>query len=251
MDAALHHQFAEVEREHWWFQGRRQVMAEVLRAELSDLRLHLGRVPRILDAGCGTGEMVDMLRELGEVTAFDPSAEAVRYCRQRFGAGVPVAVGRLPEDLPPPGTVDVVTAFDVLEHLDDDLGALRAVHAVLPRGGVLAVTVPAFPFLWGPHDVVNDHRRRYRRGQLRSRLEAAGFTVERLSYFNTWLFPVAAVLRPLRRLGGRAGPARSEMAMPRPGLNRLLRAVFTSEARLVRRVSLPVGVSLLAVARKR
>jgi SAM-dependent methyltransferase len=255
MDSSLHHQFAEIERDHWWFQGRRHVVASVLAEHLGTPTGGADRRPptRILDVGCGTGEMVDMLRAFGTVTAIDPSPDAVAACRERFGDEVEVAVGTVPDDLPGPGAADVVTAFDVIEHLDDDAGALRRIHDVLaPAHGTLVVTVPAFAFLWGAHDVLAGHRRRYTAQALRSRLTDAGFAVERLSYFNCLLFPVVALVRPLRRLVKRGtGPPRSDFTMPPRAVNRALLALFASEAAVLRRRSLPVGVSILAVCRAR
>lgn len=250
MDACLHEQFAAIERAHWWFQGRREVVASVLRHRLDADRTGSRR---IFDVGCGTGEMVDMLREFGEVTAIDPSADAVGSCRRRFGDDVEVRVrvGQIPGDLPEPGTFEVISAFDVLEHLEDDEAALRSIHGALPPGGVLVATVPAYSFLWGPHDVLSGHHRRYTRAELRRRLLVAGFSVDRISYFNTVLFPGVAGLRMLRRL--RPGPAsgpRSDFAMPPPLVNRLLRRAFWLEAPLLRVASLPFGVSILALAHK-
>lgn len=251
MDEALHHQFCEIEGEHWWFQGRRRVVASVLRRHLPARAGH-DRGRRLLDVGCGSGEMVDMLREFGDVSAIDPSPAAVQRCRERFGDQVHVDVGWVPDDLPGPGTVDVVTAFDVVEHLDDDRGALRRVHALLPADGLLVVTVPALRALWGPHDVASHHRRRYTRAQLRHRLEEAGFSVEEISYFNTVLFPVVAAVRIGRRLRrGQTEEGASDFTMPSPLVNRLLLAVLASEAVLLRAGSLPIGVSIVAVARKR
>jgi SAM-dependent methyltransferase len=246
MDEVLHHQFSEIEGDHWWFQGRRRIVASVLRRYLPSGPG--GR--RIFDVGCGSGEMVDMLREFGTVSAIDPSADAVAHCRERFGAEVQVDIGLVPDDLPGPGAVDVVTAFDVVEHLDDDLGALRRINALLPPNGTLVVTVPALQLLWGPHDVLNHHRRRYTRARLRAQLETAGFSIERISYFNTVLFPVVAAVRLARRL--RPHPSRegaSDFTMPSPLVNRVLLGLLSSEAALLRVASLPIGVSIVAVAR--
>lgn len=243
MEATLQHQFAEIGRTHWWFQGRRRVVASVMRAELAR---PAGRDLSILDVGCGTGEMTDMLAEFGTVTAIDGSEDAVEHCRARFGAGLDVRVGTIPADLPPAGSSDVVTAFDVIEHLDDDAEALRCLHRVLRPGGTLVVTVPAFAFLWGPHDVISHHRRRYSAPQLRARLEEAGFSVERLTYFNTLLFPAVAAVRLARRIVGEQ-PGHSDFRTLPPALNRALTSLFGFEALLLARWPLPVGVSLLAV----
>jgi SAM-dependent methyltransferase len=243
MEAALQDQFAQIDETHWWFQGRRRVVASVLRGELA---LVAGQDLRIFDIGCGTGEMLDMLREFGSVEAIDSSADAVQHCKNRFGERLDVHVGVVPRDLPRAGSADVVTAFDVIEHIDDDREALSYLHRVLRPGGTLVVTVPAFAFLWGPHDLISHHYRRYNAPQLRRRLVEAGFTVERLTYFNTLLFPVVAALRLLRRLVGEASPRSDFRELP-ASLNRVLLALFSLEAALVTRFSLPVGVSLLAV----
>jgi len=248
MDVALQHQFAELERQHWWFQGRRRVVASILRQHLRQHGSGLS-APLICDIGCGTGEMVDMLREFGSVWAMDASPEAVAYCRERFGPEVEVRLGSVPQDLPSPGSTQMVTAFDVIEHLDDDQEALRRIHESLTPGGTLVVTVPAFQFLWGPHDVLSHHRRRYTTARLRHRLEESGFVVDRLTYFNTWLFPVVAAARIGRRLTGEKTP-RSDFRMPPRWLNRLLGGLFSSEGRMLRAGALPFGVSILAVCTK-
>src|SRR5687767_2614351 len=188
--------------------------------------------------------MLSMLREFGTVTGLDASPIAVDYCQDRFKGSVEVRLGLIPDDIP--DGADVITAFDVVEHLEDDEKALAGIHDRLPSGGLFICTVPAFPFLWSGHDVVHHHYRRYTRASLRRRLEDAGFTVERLGYFNTCLFPAAAAIRVLHR--SRPGaPSASDAATPHPLVNRLLLALFASERFLLRGATLPVGVSLLAI----
>jgi SAM-dependent methyltransferase len=243
VDSAVYDELAAVEDTHWWFVGRRRVVRDVLRR-----RLGRGTAQRtIVDVGCGTGGMLSMLREFGSVTGLDASPIAVDYCEQRFEGSVEVRLGLIPEDIP--DQADVITAFDVVEHLEDDEKALAGIHDRLPPGGVFVCTVPAFPFLWSGHDVVHHHYRRYTAPVLRRRLEDAGFTVERISYFNTFLFPAAAVIRLLHRFIPGA-PAGSDASTPHPAVNRLLLALFASERFLLRRAALPVGISLLAVCHR-
>lgn len=240
MDNLVYDELASVEGTHWWFQGRRRILRDVLRRRLRPA----GREVPIVDIGCGTGEMVDMLTEFGPVTGLDASAIAVRYCRQRFGDRVDVRLGRVPEDLP--ASVQCLTAFDVVEHLEDDDGALSAIHDRLAPDGLFVCTVPAFPFLWSRHDEVHHHYRRYTRRSLRRKLETAGFRIERVSYFNTFLFPVAAAVRTLHRL--RPAPDKgSDVTTPSRFANRALLHLFASERWLLRATALPFGVSLLAV----
>ena len=243
VDNAVYDELAAVEDTHWWFLGRRRILQDVLRH-----RLGPGAAGRsIVDVGCGTGGMLGMLREFGTVTGLDASPIAVHYCEGRFGGSVDVRLGRIPDDIP--DGADVITAFDVVEHLEDDEKALAGIHERLPGGGLFVCTVPAFPFLWSGHDVVHHHYRRYTRAGLRRRLETAGFTIERISYFNTFLFLPAAGVRVLHRiLPGK--PASSDTTTPRPLLNRLLLGLFASERFLLRRKTLPVGVSLLAVCHR-
>jgi SAM-dependent methyltransferase len=239
VDDRVYEELAAVEGSHWWFQARRRILRDVLR------RVSPATVGGpIVDIGCGTGEMLDMLREFGPVLGLDGSPIAIRHCRERFGDDVDVRLGRIPEDLP--AGAALVTAFDVVEHLEDDQGALAAIRGSLAPGGHFVCTVPAFSFLWSGHDEAHHHFRRYTHRTLRRRLEAAGFTVERLSYFNTFLFPPVAAIRVAQRL--RPGPQRgSDASLPSPWANRLLLRLFASERWLLRFTRLPVGISLLAV----
>jgi SAM-dependent methyltransferase len=242
MEAGVYLDMRRVEDEHWWFVGRRRIV----RAALAALRFD-GR-PRILDAGCGTGGNLAMLAEFGEVTGLELDEQAVRVARLR-GAG-PVRRGGLPLDVPAwHRRFDLVVMTDVLEHLDDDVGALRSVAAVLRPGGFALLTVPAFQFLWSAQDEANHHRRRYTAAQLRSAIERAGLRTVRLSYINSFLFPAVAAGKLGARMLGR-GPARAGLALPPAPLNALLASVFAAERHLLRWAALPIGVSVLAIGRR-
>jgi SAM-dependent methyltransferase len=235
----------ELEDRHWWFRGRREILLRVLDNELPQSQ---SGQRRILDVGCGTGALTQRLAAYGEVQGLDADPEAIRFCRLRGMENVQQASGPFPfED----GEFDLVTALDVLEHVPDDRGMLDEIRRVLAPGGHFLGTVPAYRFLWGPHDEVAQHQRRYVAPELRSRVEQAGLKVRRLTYFNTLLFPPIAAVRLLRRLRPGAGEARSDCHLGRTGaLNGFLRRVFALEAPLVRRVKLPFGVSILVLASK-
>jgi SAM-dependent methyltransferase len=206
-----------------------------------------GREPRVLDVGCGTGTMVRELRRYGHVQGIDADETAVHFSRERGIEDVEhVPEGPLPfED----ARFDLVTALDVIEHVDDDLGLMRELRRVLAPGGTLLVTVPAFRFLWGPQDEISHHKRRYRAPELGDRLRSAGFEVARLSYFNSLLFPAIAAVRVLRPYRPGAADLHSDFELTRQGrLNGVLARVFAAEAPLVARVDLPVGISILALA---
>jgi SAM-dependent methyltransferase len=242
VDSALYEEFAAVEREHWWFQGRRAIVADVLERWLPPPPL------RILDIGCGTGEMLDMLTHFGDVLAMDSSPAAVAFCHERFGTTAEVVQGYVPDDLPTGELFDVVSAFDVIEHLDDDRVALRRLRSLTAPGGMIVVTVPAFQFLWSAHDVRNHHRRRYTRPELRARLLEAGYEVPLISYFNTFLFPPAALGRLLQRLR-RVDHTPATFSLPSSPANAGLKRVFAAERFVLRRGRFPFGVSILAIGR--
>lgn len=244
MDQALYSRLYDTEDHYWWSVGTRAIFQEWL-AEA------LGPPPhRLLDLGCGTGALAAELTRLGAVHGLDVSAEAIRFARRR--ALERLCVGSA-ERLPYAADVfDAVAAVDVVEHVDDR-SALAEIVRVLRPGGLALLHVPAFPFLWGEHDVAAHHLRRYRRAQLRALVERHGLLIERVSYVNLLVFPAAATVRLLKRLVGwpPAGrPPRPEIYDLPAWLNARLTDVLRVERAAMRHVNLPVGVSLLCLARK-
>ena len=223
---------------HWWYRGRRRV----LHAELD--RVGLGADARILDAGCGSGRMLDELRARGTVIGVDADAGAVDATRRRGHAARICAVERMPFA---DASFDLVTCLDVIEHTPDDRCTLRELRRVTRPGGTLVVTVPAYQALWSADDVVNGHYRRYRMPELRAAAQEAGWCHVRDSYFNALLLGPAAVVRVTRR---RSGPdaGRSELGLTPGWLNGLLEWPLRFEAAMLRGgARLPFGLSLMAV----
>lgn len=233
----------EVEQSHWWHRGRRRILAGFVSEICSRVT---DRRPRILDVGCGTGANLLMLSQYGDAEGVDVSEDALAFCRERGLDHVKQGAG---EELPyEDGKFDLVTAFDVVEHMDDDLAGLREMYRVLRPGGHALLFVPTFMFLWGLQDDVSNHRRRYRLPELRRVLEQAGFEIERSSYVNITFFAPILLLRKLMRLTGMK--AESENNINVPALNGVLGALFGAERTILRYVNLPFGVSGLCVARK-
>ena len=231
-----------VEQAHWWYTGRRKILAgfvEEICRQVTDRR------PRILDVGCGTGANLLMLSEYGEAEGVDISEDALAFCRERGLDKVRLGAGeKLPyED----GTFDLVTALDVVEHMDDDLAGLREMRRVLRPGGRVLLFVPTFMFLWGLQDDVSNHRRRYRLPELRRVLEQAGFEIERTTYANITFFLPILVVRQLMRLTGLKADSENDINVT--ALNGVLGSVFGAESWLLRFMNLPFGVSGLCVAR--
>ena len=244
MDPAAYEVVHDLEESHWFFVARRRILSRLL-----DEMLDGARNPRILDVGCGTGATMGFLERYGEVTGVDISPQAVKFCQCQGRARLCLADGgHLPFV---DGSFDLVTALDLLEHLEQESVGLREMSRVLKNEGRLVVVVPAFAFLWSDFDKFSGHYRRYTSSELRDKVERAGFEITRLSYFNTLLFPFVWGVRRFKNFAGRWKAFRSDLEMPTPGLNRLLAGIFSLEGGLMARGDLPFGVSLICIATKR
>ena len=256
----------DVEDNHWWFVGRRAVVfsqiEDALGATIADARAKLstGTDPsqiertgtralpglRVLDVGCGTGATMDHLKRYGVPHGIDLSELPLKFSRRRgHQRTLRASATELPFESE---SFDLVTALDVIEHLDDDAQGLSEIRRVLKPGAPVVIFVPAFQSLWGPNDVQSGHRRRYRLNQLRSLVEDAGLRVERVSYANIAMFIPIWLGRKILTLLGRDEQA--ENRINHPTINNLLAKIFSSEAGWLRNHTLPFGVSIICVARK-
>ncbi|OLA95359.1 MAG: hypothetical protein AUI33_13585 [Ignavibacteria bacterium 13_1_40CM_2_61_4] len=241
MEEAFYRTVYEIEKTHWWCVARQRIVEDVI-----DRRIELPAGAQVLDVGCGSGAVLEALSARFEAYGTDTSQLAIDLCRQR---GLPNAFCCTLETFPRKELrFDLVTLLDVVEHVDDDLGILREAQRYVKTGGWTIVTVPAYQFLWGPHDVVNHHKRRYTRAGLRRVLQAAGFELRMLSYFNTILFPAAIAAWAGEKVVGIAADPRPRV--PPAPLNALLTTVFSMEKYLLRGLALPYGLSLIALARR-
>lgn len=235
----------EVEETHWWFVGKRRIIASFVEQAIAS-RLANSRA-RLLDVGCGTGANLLMLNQFGNAEGMDVSEDALAFCRARGLKNVKRgAAEKLPYD---DCSFDVVTALDVLEHLDDDVGCLREMRRVLKPGGRAIIFVPAFMFLWSAKDEVVHHRRRYRLSQLQQAVCAAGFEIERATYANLIFFAPILLSRALLRAVG-ARIASEEESINISTLNGVLGRILSAERHWLRYMNLPFGVSALCVARR-
>jgi SAM-dependent methyltransferase len=262
MEPTFYATYFQHEETHWWFRWRYELISRIV-GELN------GGDPtnfRILDAGCGTGQMLQHLDRYGKVVGLDTSPEAIRFAAtRRINQLVLGSIFALPF---PNESFDCVLSLDVIEHVDHDAEMLQHLTAVLKPGGFLVVTVPAFQSLWSEHDVVNWHKRRYRAPQLRALLDAEGLEIQRMTYCNTALFAPIFAARKLKNLRNRLrdrgrsrrahveglsepepGPESDLSELPRP-LNEALFRLLRMENRLLAQRDFPFGVSLLAIARK-
>lgn len=239
MERVVYQQMAELDDRHWWYRARRRILAELIRREAK-----LVPGARILEIGCGTGHNLAMLSGFGHVDGLELDDEAAALSEKRLGRKV--MRSPLPElGEVPDASYDLVGAFDVIEHIDDDRAALAAIATKLKPGGTFVMTVPAHPWMWTAHDVANHHKRRYSKRALRALVEGSPLRLHRIGYFNSLLFPIAVAERTAAKLRGKDN---GEVSLPPAPLNRALEAVFAAERYLVGRLPLPPGLSLFAVA---
>ena len=242
MERVVYEQMAELDQRHWWYRARREVIAALIR--------RVAPPPpggRILEVGCGTGHNLAMLGEFGKVDALELDEEARTLAEQRLGRAVHNAP--LPElSGIDDAAYDLIGAFDVIEHIDDDCAALRSIAGKLKPGGKLVMTVPAHQWMWSAHDVVNHHKRRYSKRALRRLIEGSPLKLDAIGYFNSLLFPVAVAERSASRLRGKED---ADLRLPPKALNLALERTFAAERHLIGRVPLPPGLSLFAVASAR
>ncbi|HEY0627222.1 MAG TPA: methyltransferase domain-containing protein [Allosphingosinicella sp.] len=238
MERVVYDRMAELDERHWWYRARRRILEQLIRR-----RIGLPKDARILEIGCGTGHNVLMLKRFGEVDAIEIDPAARKLASERLGKEVGSAP--LPE-LPgvPEAQYDMIAILDVLEHVPEDREALRSIARRLKPGGKILIAVPAHPWMWSAHDVVNHHQRRYTKQGLRRVIADAGLKLDMMSYFNSLLFPLAAAAR----LGGRiTGKEDSDDKLPPAPVNKAFEWLFGLERYAIGRISLTPGVSLVAI----
>ena len=242
MERTVFNRLDQLEGQHWWFAARRKILKNVI-TQFVPKKANL----RVMEAGCGTGGNLQMLSSFGKLDAFELDDEARVIAKSKLP--MDIKSGMLPDHVPyQDGSFDVVVAFDVIEHVEKDVESLAKLGKQLAPGGRLVMTVPAMPWLWSKHDETHHHFRRYTSASLNEALVKAGLKPVRISYFNTLLFPLIAGLRLVRKMFGITETA--DDAMPSPAVNGILKSIFGFESNWVGRVSMPVGVSLLAVAQR-
>jgi len=241
MDSTVYDRYVEgaLER-HWWSVARRKIVVDLI-----DRTIPLPRPADVLDVGCGTGAEMEAFQRYGNVWGVDTEIRMVEACRRRGLKNVDVAQA---ERLPFAGdTFDLVTCLDMIEHIKNDGDAVRELSRVGKRGSYLCLTVPAGPRLFGPYDTLAGHYRRYNRKSLRALLAGGGYTILRMTHYNSVFYPPIAMVR-LATPHGSWDQAKTLDPPARP-INALMGRVFASERLWLRFVDVPFGLSLFAIAR--
>jgi ubiquinone/menaquinone biosynthesis C-methylase UbiE len=247
MNLEEYHKMHALEKQYWWFQGRRKVILDTLRQHAR--RDSASDRPVILDIGCGTGMMLEDLQQMGSATGLDFSMVALEYCQKR---GIN-KLGRADvRNIPvKSNSVDIITALDLIEHIEDDHGLMSEFQRVLKPGGIAVMSVPAHKKLWSGHDVALHHFRRYEKPEFRKLVEGAGLRPRKYTYGMATAYVPAILIRNYKKLRGLNDKNQCTDEFPIPAwLNGILKKSVEAESIWLRKFDLPVGLSLLCVAEK-
>ena len=239
-------EYIQLEKTHWWFVVRKRIILYFLHKHAKGSSL------KILNIGAAGGESSEWLKEFGEVISVENESFFIDYLRSKRINVTAASVLSMPFD---DNSFDLVCAFDVIEHVQDDSAALEEINRVCKPQGTVCITVPAFRSLWSNHDVVNRHFRRYTKKELHRTMEAAShLSLQESAYFNSLLFlPIffARKIAVIFSIGKKQGRSDFELYKTPSWLNTLLKSIFSLELPLLKMVSFPAGVSLICVLKKK
>ncbi len=240
MELEEYRKLVKMQDEHWWFLGRKKIIKKILDS------IGVYNV-RILDIGGGMGGNVNILKNYGEVTVIDKETVAIEQLKNI--KSINILEGYFPDDFK---NIELdyklVTMFDVLEHLRDDKYVLKFLYRKLPTQSTLVITVPAYQFMFSKHDENCHHYRRYTLSKLKECLEGSGFELIYVSYFNSLLFPLALISRFVTKIRGKTTTLELE---PNKNINKVLLNLFSIESKLIPKLSLLFGLSIIAVCKKK
>lgn len=242
MRSDLYRDLYITEDEHWWHKAKRKIVSIFIQ----DYGFHKNQI--ILDVGCGAGKNMEVLQSVGRVVGVDISKEAVDFCKKRGLKNVVVGdITKLPFKNE---KIDVITALDVIEHVEEKL-ALLEVRRVLKKGGIVVITVPAYQWLWSEWDVVLHHKKRYTSKVLEKLLSEAGFRVQKISYLYSFLIIPVYLVRFFKKLLKRKGEYTSDFKLGNKFINKILLVAALLEQRYIKRYYMPFGTSIICVAQKK
>jgi len=241
MDKLVYETMSANEARHWWFVSRAEIVEEILN-KYFPIKKNL----EILDVGCGSGGNFKMLSRFGKITGIEPDEFAVKEAEKKKIAKLVLMDDFILNNKLKENSFDLIVLTDVLEHIEMDNEALIKIYKLLKKNGILLITVPAGMNIWSKHDETHHHFRRYSKKELKDKLTRSLFIIEQLSYFNFFLYPIVFIERKLK-----LNKNEDDVDMSGGVLNSLLKAIFSSEKYWLRKkISFPIGVSLITVCRK-
>ena len=239
MDPKYAEQYLEFFEKHWWWRARAELIIETLQR----LRPSTGW-NYILDVGCGEGLFFPRLRQFGLVEGIEP---AWRMENERNADGNHIYTCSFDQNFQPPHKYSLILMLDVLEHLQDPIGALRHARELLEPNGTILITVPAFRTLWTNHDVLNHHFTRYTKAGLGQLTASAGLRIIEARYFFHWLYVAKFIVHIFEHA---FHPESKLPHVPRAGINRFLYMISRAEQKLFGKLRIPIGSSLMAVVER-
>jgi SAM-dependent methyltransferase len=249
MKAEYYLEYYHLERKNWWFVARKEILKDQV------ARLFKGKTDlKILNVGAALGASTIMLKQFGEVTSLEYDKSCCEFVKKELG--MDFINGSITELPFPDNEFDLVCAFDVVEHVEDDVKAISELHRVCKPGGYTFTTVPTFMFLWSEHDIINEHKRRYTKDNYLPLFDRKLATIHFNSYFNFWLFfPIACVrvILSLIKKPKKTESVKSDFGKVKEGfVSKILYRIFKSETFFLKKgMRLPIGVSFMVISNKK
>lgn len=242
MRSDLYANLYDTEENHWWHRAKRELVGYFIKNNIHTPS------PVILDVGCGTGKNMEAFGTFGRTVGLDSSKTAIEYCKKR---GLATAVLGSAENMPfSSNKIDIVTALDVIEHIDEHRGLLE-IARVLKPGGTLICAVPAFMWLWSEWDVALHHKKRYTKHELINAVEKAGLEVAKCSYAYSFLVLPVFIIRSIKRMWKRKNSSYdSDFNINNRLINIILLFLARLEHILIKMYHVPFGTSVLCIAKK-
>lgn len=242
MEKEKYQRMFSLEENYWWFRAKRKFIDFFIKKFISK-HSNLNKFI-MLDVGCGSGIMLNNLNKYGTAIGVDNSYEGIKFCQIR-GHKLVVVGDAL--NLPfKDNSFDIITCLDVMEHLEDDSTLLAEIYRICKKMGMVIITAPAYKFLWGYHDEIHHHKRRYTKRMLREKICNTNFNIYKITYINTILFPMVLIFRIIKRYIIKESQADDFISVPSI-LNKILFFIFSGEIYLINKINLPYGVSLFCI----
>ena len=239
----------ELEEINWWYVARRKIILDQLQSLINNFK---GRIPSLLDIGCGTGKNLTSFLKFSEAYGIDSSMEAIQFCLKRGLTNIALrdlSKDQLSEN-PFGKKFDFITMLDVIEHIEEDVQYLSTISNWLTDGGLLFLTAPAYQWLWSGEDYVSHHVRRYSQKRLQEIVQKAGFVIEKISFFNTFLFPAQALGILIKRVFSSKSKTQTNLQEMPEFINSILQKIMSAESPLLKQMDLPFGGSILCICRR-